>query len=97
MSRLLLLYRLRPCCSTGSAPRLDVPDNLLLLLHKHQLQRKSRQHLHSSGLKQSHVIINIFINSTTSLTLVSNVSQRVSEHLQMSQCKDLRTAVISFT
>ena len=25
MSRLLLLYRLRPCCSTGSAPRLDVP------------------------------------------------------------------------
>ena len=25
MSGLLLLYRLRPCCSTGSAPRLDVP------------------------------------------------------------------------
>ncbi|CAB1428236.1 unnamed protein product [Pleuronectes platessa] len=24
MSGLLLLYRLRPCCSTGSAPRLDV-------------------------------------------------------------------------
>ena len=38
------------CCSTGSAPRLDVPhmflfervDNLLLLLHKHLLHNMSR-------------------------------------------------------